>query len=76
MTTLGIENRTTISATDMLRVVRGARSKPGRVQINLENGVIAQLPFSTAKESDAAAVGTVIKREIVEYPAAVPTTPG
>jgi hypothetical protein len=76
MTQLGIEERTNVSPTERLRVVRGARSKPGRVQITLENGILAQLPFSTAKEDDAASVGTVIKREIVEYPAAAPVVPG
>lgn len=76
MTQLGISARTSVSATELLRVVRGARSVPGRVQITLETGVVAQLPFSTAKESDAAAIGVIVSRERVEYMAAAPATPG
>lgn len=76
MTQLGIQSRTEVSATEMLRVVRGARSKPGHVQITLENGVLASLPFSSAKETDAATIGTILKRETVEYLATAPAVPG
>lgn len=54
------------------KLCRGARSKPGRVKILLENGVFAQLPFSTLKESKAAELGQIVSREQVEYPNEMP----
>ncbi|NJR70224.1 MAG: hypothetical protein HC771_17490 [Synechococcales cyanobacterium CRU_2_2] len=72
LTQLGIAKSSALSELDRGRLVRGARSKPGRVQIALENGVIAQLPFSTAKEADAAELGKIVSRERVEYPNAMP----
>lgn len=65
---LGIETRTEIADTERFKIVFGARSKAGRVQIQLENGISAVLPFSTAMEDAAGTVGRVVSREFVEYP--------
>lgn len=65
--TLGIEIASQISATDGQKLARGCRSKPGRVDVALEGDVTARLPFSTAKQNDAGALGSIVQMERIEY---------
>jgi hypothetical protein len=69
-TALGIQTAAEVSATEFLKLARGCKSKPGRVELELsEGGGTAVLPFSTAKKNDALALAGASLREdeFVEY---------
>lgn len=64
---LGIEIASEISAVEALKLARGCRDKPGRVAIDLEGGVTARLPFSTDRQEQAGALGSIVELEQVKY---------
>lgn len=64
---LGIQIASQISASESLKLVRGCKSKPGKVAIPLEGGVTAFLPFSTSKVEAAGSLGSILAREYLEY---------
>ncbi len=69
-TALGIDAGSQVTTTDRLKLVRGAKSRPGRAQTEIAEGSFAVLPFSTDKETDFPLNWEILSRERVEYPAA------
>lgn len=67
--TLGIQTAAEISDTEVKKIARGCRTKPGRVAVDIGEGAVASLPFSTAKEDDARTLGNLIDLEFIEYAA-------
>lgn len=65
--TLGLEIASQISSTEAQKLCRGGRSRAGRVQVAMEGGIFATLPFSTAKQADAGGLGSIVDLEYVEY---------